>query len=239
MRVDEVMTPDVVSVSGDVPLREVARILAKNHISGLPVLDSEGRLAGVVSECDVLVKEMEPQERRGGVIGWLLDPDEDWRANKLAAQTAAEAMSSPALHVGPNASVARAATLMVEKGVNRLPVVDEAGVVVGIVTRSDLVKAFTQSDAEIEREIREEVIEHQLWSASDLAVDVNDGVVTVTGEVENEALASALPNLVARVPGVVEIDSRITWLFEGSGDSSPGATDALTEPGGLGSSRDR
>jgi predicted transcriptional regulator len=102
---------------------------------------------------------------------------------------------------------------MVENGIKRLPVVDESGTVVGIVARADLVEAFTQPDDQIAREIREDVIQHQMWASPDsLTVDVEDGVVTLAGEVENETLVAMLPRMVARVPGVVDVLSLLTWV---------------------------
>jgi CBS domain-containing protein len=218
MNVDEVMTREVITVGSDASLRDAARILAEHCISGLPVVDSDDRLMGVVSEGDVLVKEMERTERRRGVIGWLLESDDGWRANKLEARTAGEAMTSPAITVAPNCSVTAAATLMIDNAVNRLPVVDDDNRVAGIVTRADLVRAFTQSDANIELEIREDVLQHQLWVSPDsVEVDVKDGVVRLTGEVENEMIATVLPRMVARVPGVVDTELQLTWAGREAG----------------------
>ena len=215
MKVDDVMTPDVVTVTSDMSLRDVARMLAEQDISGLPVVD-DGELVGVVTEADILVKEMEHKERRRGVIGWLLEADSSWKENKLEARTAGDAMSAPAITVRATDAVAKAATIMVENGINRLPVVDRDGGLVGIVARADLVDAFTQSDQEIEREIREDVLEHQFWVASEsVNVVVEDGVVTLGGRLENEALATVLPQVVSRVPGVVEVNSLLTWVAQG------------------------
>ena len=76
-------------------------------------------------------------------------------------------MSAPALTIGPNRPVTEAANTMIEEGVNRLPVVDDDGVLIGIVTRADLVRAFVRSDEEVAREIREEVIRRTLWLEPD------------------------------------------------------------------------
>ena len=131
MRVEEVMCRDVVTVSQSTPLKDVARILLERRISGLPVVDDEGRVVGVVSEGDIVSKERGVEQ--GAVHGyhWLFGPD-DGEALKREARTAAEAMTSPAVVVRPQRSVAEAARLMVEQSVNRLPVVSE-GNLVGIV----------------------------------------------------------------------------------------------------------
>ena len=171
MKVEQVMTRDVVTVTPETPLKEAALILAERRISGLPVCDETSRVVGVVSENDILFKELGPDQRRGGPLAWLLDPAPS-RSPKTIARTTAEAMTSPAVTTRPKAQVSEAARVMVERGVNRLPVVKE-GRLVGIVTRADLVNAFVRSDEEITHEIREDVIRKTLWLVpEELTVEV-------------------------------------------------------------------
>ncbi len=210
MRVEDVMTKDVKTVAPDTPLREVARILAESKISGIPVVE-DGKVVGVISEADILVKEGGQQPGRGGLLGLLLDDRRDLET-KLQARTAGEAMTSPAITIGPKRSVTEAATRMVEEKVNRLPVVDDEGTLVGIVTRADLVRAFVRSDEEIAREIREDVVFRTLWIPPEqVEVEVERGVVTLRGHLENQSDAELLPKFVQRVPGVIAVESRLTW----------------------------
>jgi CBS domain-containing protein len=211
MRVVDVMVRDVATVPPDAPLREVAQLLSERGFSGLPVVESGGRVVGVVSEADVLVKERGPAAKRGGLLGWLLEPQSEHEATKHLARTAAEAMTSPAITVESTVTVSKAAALMVESGINRLPVVDD-GTLVGIVTRADLVRAFVRDDAAIAHEIRDGVILKQFWiEPNTLTVEVNEGVVGLGGEVEKRTVAELLASVVERVPGVVSVDSRLTW----------------------------
>ena len=149
MKVEQLMTHDPLTVRLDTSLKDVAAILSSQGISGLPVLDGDSRVLGVVSEADILRKEQGLGGPRGGVLGWL---DRGAPDPKLEARTAGEAMTSPALTIGPGRPAAEAAKLMVERGINRLPVISR-GRLVGIVTRADLVRAFHRPDEEIEREI--------------------------------------------------------------------------------------
>ncbi len=122
-------------------------------------------------------------------------------------------MSSPAVTVAPGRQVAEAARVMVERGVNRLPVVDDSQLV-GIVTRADLVRAFVRSDEELEREIRMDVAETALWIDSErLDVTVDRGVVKLAGEVDRRADAELLERFTAAVPGVVSVNSELRWKF--------------------------
>src|SRR5438093_4867477 len=159
MNVEQVMTHDVVTVRPETPLKEVARLLADHRISGVPVCDDAGRVLGVVSEKDVLFKELGPDERRGPLT-WLFEPKQP--SAKALARTAGEAMTSPPITIGRKQTMAQAARLMIEQAVNRLPVVSN-GEPVGIVSRGDLVRAFVRSDEEIAREIADDVLRHTLW----------------------------------------------------------------------------
>jgi CBS domain-containing protein len=191
----------------------VARVLVEERISGLPVVDGE-RVVGVVSEADILFKEQADNPRRSGLLGALalLGEDRDEIEAKLNASTAGEAMSSPAVTITEDRPVAVAAAAMLNGGINRLPVVDAAGRLIGIVTRADLVRAFIRSDEEIAREIREDVILHTLWIApGELGVTVTDGNVRLSGKVGSRSDAFLLTELVRRVPGVVSVSSDLTW----------------------------
>jgi CBS domain-containing protein len=155
MKVRDVMTRNVVTVEEDTPLKDVAELLLEHDISGVPVV-YDGRVVGVVSETDILYKERGAEGERRGPIAWLLDEPRPENGQKLAARTAGEAMTSPPVTIRPDRSVAQAASMMLEHRVNRLPVIAD-GHLVGLVTRSDLVRAFTRPDPEIERSIREDV----------------------------------------------------------------------------------
>lgn len=210
MKVKDVMVTEVTTVAPETSLKDVATILAERGISGLPVVDGGGAVVGVVSEADILLKQTAPEPRRGGVLGWLLGSPAPEDA-KLDARTAGDAMTSPAVTVEPDRPVARAAALMVEKGVNRLPVVRD-GELVGIVTRADVVRAFTRDDAEIAREIREDLILKQFWIAPEsVTVEVDHGDVKLSGEVEKKSVAELLASFVERVTGVVSVSSSLSW----------------------------
>ncbi len=212
MRVRDVMTSDVVTVQPGTSLKQVATILAQCGISGVPVVDEDGTVAGVVSEGDILFKERGPAEQKG-MLAWLTGPHGTEEELKLEARTAAEAMTAPAKTIAPWRPVSAAAAQMLDESVNRLPVVDDKGRLVGIVTRADLVRAFVRPDTEIEREIREEVLTRALLleTTGDITVAVDGGKVTLGGLVSMRTDAELIPALVAKVPGVVEVDSSIDW----------------------------
>ena len=210
MKVEDVMTSDVITVAPQSLLKSVAQTLARNRISGAPVVE-DGHVLGVVSEADILEKEA--ADLMPTMLGRLLGrnrPDA-----KRTARTAAEAMTSPAVSVPPQRDVAQAARLMVERGINRLPVVTEGGELVGIVTRADVVRAFVRSDEEIARELREDVVVRTLWmNANELDIGVEGGEVRLAGEVDQKADAGLLERFAARVPGVVTVRSELRWRVD-------------------------
>jgi|SoiMethySBSTD1v2_1073268.scaffolds.fasta_scaffold319519_2 CBS domain-containing protein len=209
MRVDQLMTKNVITVTPETPLRDVAALLAEKGISGVPVVEND-QLLGVVSEADLLVKEAGPGVRPSRVLDWLLLPDYTEREAKFAARTAGEAMTSPAQTIPDYASVATAAARMSEERVNRLPVLKD-GKLVGILTRADVIRAFTRRDDEIAEEIREDVIGRGFWEPPDaVTVEVDQGEVVLSGTVQSHAVASGIPRAVLRVPGVVSVESRLT-----------------------------
>jgi CBS domain-containing protein len=207
MRVAELMTTDVVTVTPETPLRDAAAVLAERKISGLPVVDAEGRVVGVLSEADIVAKAG-GTTREHRLLGWLLEPDLDL-ADKIAARTVSDAMSAPPITIDAQRRVHEAAKLMAAEGINRLPVVDGERLV-GIITRADVVRAFARSDDEIAAEITDEILRRTLWlEPGSVTVKVENGVVTLDGEVESEADAELLPVFVSRVPGVVSVQANV------------------------------
>jgi CBS domain-containing protein len=212
VKIESVMTRDVVTVRANTPLKEVAQRLVEHAISGLPVVSDDGEVVGVISEADLLVKESGAAPRKRGIVASLLNPSDPHVQVKLEARLAGEAMTSPPVTIAPFQSTAAAASEMLEAGINRLPVVQD-GQLVGIVTRADLVRAFARSDAQVAGEVRHQA-EFFLALAEDVAkLDVScvGGEVTVTGRVKRRSNAEELPRFLARVPGVVAVASELTW----------------------------
>jgi CBS-domain-containing membrane protein len=210
MNVSKVMTRDVITVTPSTPLKDVARLLVQRRVSGMPVVDEDGTVVGVVSEGDILVKERSRANGSGSLLDHMFEVKSD--VYKHDARDAAEAMTCPAVTIRPDRAISEAAALMLDRSVNRLPVVERHGKLVGIVTRADLVRAFARDDEAIEREIREDVILRILSSTPDrFRIAVEAGEVTIEGDVTDAQSAELVTRFIERVPGVVGIRSRITW----------------------------
>jgi CBS domain-containing protein len=221
MRVEDVMATEVWTVRSDIRLKEAAEILTKRRISGLPVVDEENHVVGVLSEGDILFKETGGPRKESFFDRWLALPSADLN-EKLAARTVGEAMTAPAVTIGAKRPLAEAANSMIDEDVNRLPVVDDERCLIGIVTRADLVRAFVRSDEEIAREIREDVLRRALWiDPETVTVVVEDGEVRLSGEVETKADAELIPSFVQRVPGVVSVLSKLRWPAENGHRDGP------------------
>lgn len=212
--VGDVMTLAVVAVGRDAPFKEIVRTMERWKVSALPVLEGEGRVIGVVSEADLLPKE-EFHDR-------LPSPHEEGQRlsdlAKAGAVTAEELMSTPAITVHPDATLAQAARIMAVRHIKRLPVIDEEGMLLGVVSRADLLKVFLRPDADIEEEVRRTVVAY-LFPAFSHAIHVNahEGVVTLRGHVRDTSLISVAVRLVRAVEGVVDVEPRLT------GESAPPA----------------
>jgi CBS domain-containing protein len=208
MKVRHVMTETVFTVTPDTPLKAVATRMLEYGISGMPVVDGE-RVLGVISETDILFKERVAPDRKG-LVDWLVHYAEDPPLAKLEARTAGEAMTTPAVTIAPERTVADAAALLLDLRIDRLPVI-EGGELVGIVTRADLIRAFTRDDEEVERDIRQNGVMHRLWIDPDqVQVTVEDGNVVLSGTVDTPDQAESLVAFAARTPGVVSVESRLS-----------------------------
>ena len=211
--VRDVMTTSVLAVQPDTPLKEVARLLVEQRISGLPVVDEEGRVVGVVSEADLLVKEQDPGALEPGPLDRIFGESEEHRQlrAKVEARTAGDAMTAPAITIDPSRSLHQAAGVMIERRVNRLPVI-EGGRLIGIVTRADIIRAFVRSDEQLEQTIREEVLLRTLWiDPAQFTVEVRDGVALLRGAVDRRSTAGMIVRSVEMVPGIVGVNAEIAW----------------------------
>ena len=214
MKVEDLMTREVVSTTPATSLKDVARTLMEHGISGLPVCDDDGVVVGVVSEADILVKERGRPEDPG-LLGWILGEPSAVELTKLRARTAGEAMSAPPIVVAGYVQAAAAARILVTEGIKRLPVVDQHGALVGIVTRADLVRAFARTDEEVTREIVEDVVRRTLWAEPGaVQVAVRDGEVELSGSLDLKSEAELLSAFVERIPGVVSIRSDVAYRID-------------------------
>jgi CBS domain-containing protein len=208
--VRDLMTGDVVSVREDTRYREILRALDRNRVSALPVVDAQDRVVGVVSEADLLRAERDCEERPRALPRLPRPPRPPDRAG-----TARELMTAPAVTIGPEEPVARAARLIEDKGAKRLPVVDGERRLLGIVSRRDLVRMHVRADADIREDITDGVLKHTLW-VDPSQVDVGDGVVELRGRVDRRTTAAFAVRLAEQVPGVVGVVDRLAWDEEGT-----------------------
>ncbi len=195
--VKDVMTTAVVVVRRGATFKEMAAALRRYRVSALPVVDADGKVIGVVSEADMLAKEV----HRGVIDGLAL--------HKAGGLTAGDLMTHPAVTVRSEDSVEHAARLMYNLRIKRLPVVDAGGGLVGVISRTDLLAVYDRPDAEIRAEI-EGLIRHEFLPGQ-FAVTVEDGVVTVAGSPETAALGHHIVDKVRHVQGVVAVRDQLSY----------------------------
>jgi CBS domain-containing protein len=209
-RIRNVMTRDVVTVTDTTPFAELVRKMAEHGVSALPVLDQDERLVGIVSEADLLRKEEYQDERNGR---YLLEGRGRRAARaKAAGRTAADLMTSPVVTIDSDATIPEAARLLARHRIKRLPVVDDDGRLVGIASRSDLLRLFVRDDEEIRQEVVEEVFHRPMLVApNSILVTVQDGITNLTGYLETRSLALMAVHLTRAVPGVVDVVDQLTY----------------------------
>ncbi len=196
MNVVDLMTTEVIAVSRDTGLREAARLMFRNRVSGLPVTEPDGTLIGIITEADFLRLEVERQEGARDQVA-----------------TVGEVMSIGVVTIRPEMEIYEAAKIMAVQEVRRLPVVDDDNRLLGVISRADIVSIFTRPDDVIEDEIREDLLRRVLFIDPDeLGVSVTNGVVALSGEVGTRAEASMLEELTNRLDGVFGVETKLTWL---------------------------
>lgn len=207
--VRDVMTTDVVTVEPWTPFKDIVTQLAEHRISATPVLDPEGDVLGVVTEADLLLKQEHADLELNAPLAW--NRRRRLEREKAAAAVAGELMTTPAVTVSPTATITEAARRMHTAGVKRLPVVNDAGRLVGIVSRADLLKVFVRTDEAIWREIMDDVIVRDfMLDPSRFFIDVVDGVVVLQGRIERSRLIPLLIRAVHAVEGVLGVEDRLT-----------------------------
>jgi CBS-domain-containing membrane protein len=207
--VADVMTRRVATVTEEAGYKQIVETLTKNAVSAVPVVDADHRVVGVVSEADLIHKVdivgLEP-------TGWPLARKRVKVARaKANADFARDLMTTPPITIADGDSVGVAARLMDTERVKRLPVVDSEGRLVGIVSRSDLLRPYLRSDEEIRQEITVGVLLRTMWmDPREFTVAVDQGIVTIHGEVERSSTVPILVGIIRSVPGVVDVIERVS-----------------------------
>ena len=210
MRVYDLMTRDAIAVKPETPLKEVAQLLVEHGFSGVPVVDDDNVVVGVISESDFMLKERGREYVPSSALSWLLGETRQVRHEReiVEARTAGQAMSSPPITIeGRIASIREAAITMAERNINRLPVTED-GRLVGIITRADLLRVYAQPDAQLAETVRD-----ALRSADGIIVEsVENGVVRLAGTAASQAMAETSIRIAEAVDGVLGVDAEaLNW----------------------------
>jgi CBS domain-containing protein len=224
-KVSDVMTDSVVTVDRITPYKEITRLLAEHRISGMPVLKMGREVVGVVTEADLLAAQASTARRLHAAAS-----ARSWWPHRQQhpALTAGELMTTPAITIGPHATVPAAARLMNTHHIRRLPVVDDQGRLIGVVSRRDLLSVFLRPDEDIAADIRQ-VLDEILGAEPDEAeVTVRNGIVTLTGTLDPKAgphgdLIPLAIRLMWGVDGVVDIVDKL-------GEAQAGEPASVTLP---------
>ncbi len=216
--VKDVMSTHVVAVRPGAEYKEMAAKLREQRVSAFPVVDEDGKVIGVVSESDLLVKEALAGTAPGGLRGLT----QRHVRSRVTGLTAADLMTRPAVTIGPDEPVSHAARLMYRKRVKRLPVIGADGTLIGIVTRSDVLSVYRRPDTEIRREIIEDLIPGTLSCApTPFDVTVKDGIVTLKGTPGTAAARGDIVDAVRHMEGVVAVRDRLSYPVVVTAASDP------------------
>ncbi|MEU5893671.1 CBS domain-containing protein [Streptomyces sp. NPDC047461] len=219
-KVGSVMTTEVVRATYGTTFKEVARLLGDHRISGLPVVDEDEKVIGVLSETDLLLRQAQtpaPYEPKKRFRLATLTRAGRRRAAKARARTAGQLMSQPPITVPAAATIVEAARTMARHHIERLPVLDEEQRLVGIVTRRDLLQVFLRPDAEIRAEVIDEVLVRALWlPPRGIDVAVTEGVVTLSGQMERKSETEIAVSMTRQMDGVVAVVDKLTHRLDDS-----------------------
>lgn len=242
MRVNDVMTRNVISVRPDDTILKAARLMLQNRISGLPVVDADGDLVGMVTEGDFLRRtEIQTERRRPKWLEFVLGPG---RIAKEFTQTSgrkvAEVMTGDPVTVGEDVSLAHVVELMERYRIKRVPVLHD-GKIVGIVSRANLMRALVSLAREAETPAGDgSTIRHRILAAfaaqpwaPRIDVTVKDGIAELWGTITDERMRKACVVVAENVPGVRLVRDHIVWVEPMSGMAFPSSEDEAVRPEGL------
>ncbi|MDZ7676096.1 MAG: CBS domain-containing protein [Acidimicrobiales bacterium] len=211
------MTTPVVTVEPSTPFPTLVGLMVEHDISGLPVLDETGAVLGIVTEADLVSKEAHGGRQRSVVefLGDLVAGGESRWVNRARGRDAETLMTRQLVTIREREDIRAAARQMLDRGVKRLPVLDDDQVLVGILTRTDLLRSLHRDDGEIDAAVRA-ALDDPLTSptGTDLRVEARDGVVTLSGTVEFPHDLPTVEAVVWSIPGVVAVDNHATSRYE-------------------------
>lgn len=222
MIVSDVMSTEIKTIGADAPLKEAATVMVRSGVSGLPVVDDDRKVIGIITEADFVTAEANRswgRQRRRLLASFLGD------ATPPSAKSVADVMTEDPHTIDSASSVTEAARMMTDLRVKRLPVVFPDGTLCGIISRADVMGVFARPDEALAEEILTGVAIGVLQlSPGEVTVNVSDGVVEISGHVPTRTDGRMLEELASRVEGVVAVDSTVTWTHD---DSDPGSVSGI------------
>ncbi|MPZ91433.1 MAG: CBS domain-containing protein [Actinobacteria bacterium] len=211
MRVDRIMTNLFVALKPSDSIHYAAQRLARNHISGAPVVE-DSRVVGVISESDIIRAAYPTQQ---GIITNILDAitnlGHESTTHRLGGLTVADVMSAPAITATPRMSIWEAAALTERHGIKRLPVVNKDGWLVGVVSRADLVRIMSRNDQTIRTDVLETISILGEEVIESLEVLVEDGVASISGALDRKSTWRLAIELARRTPGIIEVVDHVQF----------------------------
>lgn len=208
LTVSDVMSRAIVSAYEGALFKEIAAALDRNSINAVPVIDEGHKVVGVVTASDLLARigHVRPVPRGHRLTG------RSETSRKEHGATAKELMTAPAITVSPSTSIAEAARHLARYRIRSMPVVDRDGVLIGMVSRVDLIKLFLRSDEDICNDVVRDVVRPESYPRhSNVRVSVCEGVVTLEGHVDTALNARGLVYEAAKVPGVVDVQDQLDY----------------------------
>lgn len=206
--VRDVMSTHVIAARQGASFKEMAAMLRNQRVSAFPVIDDDNKVIGVVSETDLLTKEA----LEGTVPRTLQSLTRQRVQSQVNGVTAADLMTTPAVTIGPDEPVSHAARLMYNQRVKRLPVISDDGMLIGIVTRSDVLSVYSRPDAEIQHEVTQDVILGTYrCDPRRFTVTVKEGIVTIGGTPETTLAGYDIIDAVRHMEGVVAVRDRLSY----------------------------